>query len=457
MNKRNILLIDDSQAARDLVISILSSLDAHFIQAKTGEEGLEWLEKIHFDLIITDLKLSGISGIELCEQINKNHRTKGIPVIILSAYDSEIEIENGYNAGAEAYISKNEIKKTLLKTAHQVLSRFKFQRGKKILIAEDSLAIKDMVVKGLESVGFAVKAAENGKQAREFLQNERFDLCLTDIEMPEMNGFQLLEYIQSDSNLAGIPVIVMSTHDERSYIKRIIMQGAVSYLVKPFNLDQLVTMMEKVLSDQFILLRKEKERSDLERNLILASITSLISALEARDYYTRGHSEAVSKIVEGMLAIYGGSEKQVNEIAMAGKLHDIGKIGVRDSVLLKPAALSDEEFNHLKKHPQTGAEILKPIPSLHNIIPVVEHHHERMDGKGYPTGLRGDEIPLWARITSVADTYDALISDRPYRKGMSKDKALAIVDKATGPQLCPECVELFMKWLNDGKNNRKKK
>ncbi|MBN1648724.1 MAG: response regulator [Spirochaetales bacterium] len=444
---KKILVIDDSKAACSLVVSLLESLEAEIYTAISAEDGLLLIGKQQFDLIITDLEMTGMSGIELCREIRMRPEFHGIPVIVLSVFDTEDAIEKSYRAGAEAYIAKNQIKRSLLKTAKQVMAKARLQRGKKILVADDSMTIRDMVETGLCEEGFDVTCVNDGNEAYLLLQKEQYDLVLTDIEMPKVDGFKLLELIYSDPDLATVPVVVMSTHDERSYIKRIMLQGAVSYLVKPFVMDQLVSMVERVLSDRFILIHKEKERADMERKLILASITSLISALEARDNYTRGHSEEVSVIASGMLSIFGATEKQLDDITMAGKLHDIGKIGVPDSVLLKPGALTEEEFNQVKRHPVTGAAILDAIPSLYNVIPVVRYHHERFDGKGYPDGLSGREIPFWARITSVADTFHALTSDRPYRKGMSIDQAAEIIREVSGTQLCPECVNLFFQWL----------
>ncbi len=131
---------------------------------------------------------------------------------------------------------------------------------------------------------------------------------------------------------------------------------------------------------------------------------------------------------------------------MAGRLHDIGKIGIRDNVLLKPGRLNYEEFEHIQQHPSIGASIIQAIPSISDIIPVIYSHHERMDGNGYPQGLMGHSIPLWARMTAVADTYDALTTNRPYRKSMPHDTALAVLDKVSGSQLCPDTVRLFFEW-----------
>jgi HD-GYP domain-containing protein (c-di-GMP phosphodiesterase class II) len=194
---------------------------------------------------------------------------------------------------------------------------------------------------------------------------------------------------------------------------------------------------------------KEKERLDIEQRLMIESITGLVQALEARDPYTRGHSEAVGRILSELLKINGSRQSEVERARLAGRLHDIGKIGVRDSVLLKPGKLTDAEFSQIKKHPIIGARILGAIESLSDIHDIVLYHHERFDGKGYPHGLKGLEIPLLARITAVADTFHALTSDRPYRGGMSVEKALSIINEVKGTQLCPESVRLFWRLYHD--------
>jgi putative nucleotidyltransferase with HDIG domain len=222
--------------------------------------------------------------------------------------------------------------------------------------------------------------------------------------------------------------------------------GASSFLVKPFNMDQLVLGLEQLLSSQFRLLLKERERLETEGQMMLASITALAEALEARDPYTRGHSDAVAEIAVGIARCMGLEEQELDNLRIGGRLHDIGKIGVPDDILLKPGRLTDEEFAVIKRHPTVGAGILAPIPSLAEVLPVVEQHHEHFDGNGYPRGLAGESISLNARITGVADCYDALTSDRPYRQGMSHEEALAIIRQLRGSQLCPDCVDAFIGW-----------
>jgi putative two-component system response regulator len=212
--------------------------------------------------------------------------------------------------------------------------------------------------------------------------------------------------------------------------------------------DELVILIERLLSDQFQLLLKERECLDTERTLMLASIASLVSVLGARDAYTRGHSETVANILAEMATTMGASRQEIETLTIGGRLHDIGKIGIRDDILLKPGTLTDTEFEIITQHPIIGTNILKPIPSLSPIIPLVLLHHERIDGKGYPQGLKGCKIPLWARMTAVADIYAALISERPYKGPTPQDQVLQIIKDVSGTQLCPDCVDVFFEWID---------
>jgi len=185
----------------------------------------------------------------------------------------------------------------------------------------------------------------------------------------------------------------------------------------------------------------------LERDMLLSSITSLANALEARDAYTRGHSESVAHIVKGMAEQAGISGEDLRTLEIAARLHDIGKIGISDKVLLKKGRLSTQEFDHIKEHPGIGARILANADVFKNILPTVLHHHEHYDGSGYPHGLKGEEIPFWARMTAVADAFDAMTSDRPYRHSKPISNAIDVIKEISGTQLCPKCVSLFLKWV----------
>lgn len=454
MSSPSILIVDDNSFIRSQIARELEDIGAVVSQAEHGESAMNMAKTNRFDLVITDIEMPVIDGFQLCNMLKEDPRTQTLPVIILSSLDSDRDVDRGFQAGAAAYISKAEAKNLLKDTVQEVLKKSVFHRDQLILVVDDSDTIRNLVKGELEKAGFKVVTADNGKQALNFIKKNMPDLIISDINMPEMDGVEFCKSIKNDPNLSAIPFIIMSSNDDRSIMRRMLQLGASAYLVKPFNLEQMVITIEKLLSDHFLLLLKEKERIDAERKMLLASITSLIVALEARDYYTRGHSKVVAKLVTEMAARMDMSQDDIESIHIAGRLHDIGKIGVPDSILLKPGALTEKEFSVIKQHPVIGSTILGSIPSLENALPAIRHHHEHYDGKGYPDKLKGKKIPLWARMMAVADTYHALISDRPYRKGMSRDKALQIISSVRSSQLCPECVDVFLEIINDYPGNK---
>ncbi len=320
--------------------------------------------------------------------------------------------------------------------------------GIKILVVDDSISVRLYLEEELSKEGYRVLTAENGRDALHIIDTTQPDLILSDVYMPEMSGIELCETLHGNPLYANIPFVVMSTENDTSNMRQMRKHGAAAFIIKPFNIEQLIMTLNKIFSYEYLLLQKENERLDGEQKLLLAGITSLVKALEARDQYTRGHSERVSEILAGLVKYSGGTTVDIERAQIAGRLHDIGKIGIRDDVLLKPGRLNYEEFEHIQQHPAIGASIIQNIPSISDIIPVIHSHHERIDGNGYPQGLMGHSIPLWARMTAVADTYDALTSNRPYRKSMPHDKALAVIDKASGSQLCPDTVRLFFEWCS---------
>ncbi|MHB9096324.1 MAG: response regulator [Syntrophales bacterium] len=442
-NQPNILIVDDSSIIRRVLAKQLEKFGAKVTQAEDGQQGLEQAHSDHYDLIISDVEMPNLDGFGLCEKLKGNPRTRDIPVIMLSSLDTDGDIDQGFKSGAAAYVSKAEAQIQLTGTIERVLEQSKFRHSRLVLVVDDSLTVRNLVMQFLQEAAFQVMTAENGNQAMIRIQESRPDLIISDIDMPEMNGIDLCKKLHADPALASIPFVVMSANSDRAVMRRLIQWGAASYLIKPFNMDQIVITVERLLSDQFLILLKEKERLDAEQKMMLASITSLIAALEARDPYTKGHSEAVALLVSEMGTRMNARAEEIESLGIAGKLHDIGKIGVPDGILLKPGRLSNEEYAIIKGHPAIGASILGSISSIKPLLPVILHHHERFDGKGYPDGLKGNRITLWARMTAVVDTYHALISDRPYRRGMSHEEAMVIIEDVRGTQLCPECVDVF--------------
>ncbi|MCG8638524.1 MAG: response regulator [Desulfobacterales bacterium] len=445
MGKPHIAIMMDSQPQREVIKKILVPVNADFLELSDRKNCAAALGSYRPDLIIAKITTASPDKNNWCELIKPDAPLENLPVILMGHGGEAEAIAQKTARGGVVYIDTGKAKDKLIQVVRDILEEpAPPKTGSLILVVDDSSSIRMLLKDELSGAGYRVMLAENGRQAIDILRNTQPDIILSDVYMPEMNGIELCRTLHGDPRYTGIPFVVMSTENDAENMKQMMQFGAAAFIIKPFNLEQLMMTLNKICSYEFRLLIKENERLEGEQKLLLAGITSLVRALEARDQYTRGHSERVSDILVKLVRHMGGSRFDVERARIAGQLHDIGKIGIRDDVLLKPGSLDKEEFNHIKQHPLIGSEIIQTIPSIADILPVVMFHHERVDGKGYPEGRSGSDIPVWARLTAVADTYDALTSDRPYRKGMAHEKAVDIIKEITGTQLCPESVGMFL-------------
>jgi response regulator RpfG family c-di-GMP phosphodiesterase len=443
-NAVEILVVDDSKTIRSMLKRELEQIGAAIFQAGDGIEGFKLAVTRHFDLIICDSEMPRLDGFGLCDRLKVEPATRSTPVIILSNSHTEKDIERSFQVGASAFVTKSRLGCELLPRVTEILNRSNVIRNNLYLVVDDSPMIRSTIGDSLAKAGFKVLVAENGQKALEMLGQHKPDIILSDIQMPVMDGAALCAAIRAREDFAGVPFVAMSPESDRRIMQEMIPRGASAFLVKPFQTEELVTLSEKLLSDQFRLLLKKKELLAAERDSLLGGIAGLVQVLETREGYTQSHSEIVAEISLDIARVLGVPPHGLEKLELAAKLHDIGKIGIRENILLKPGGLSDDEFAIVKRHPIVGADILKPISSMAELIPAILYHHEKMDGSGYPHGLKGDSIPLWARIISVADVYQALTSDRPYRGALSPKTALNIIREASGSHLCPACVNAFL-------------
>jgi len=442
-----ILVVDDSKSVRFLMQKNLTEAGFDVTLAEDGDEGLAKAVDGSFDLVITDVDMPRMNGYELCTRLKKEYKTSHIPIIVLSSRDSDESVEEGFRVGADAYLAKGGDIEENVKRIKDILNAKNFLTGSRILVADDSASVRLLLQNDLRDEGFIVEIAANGVEALAKMKTFHPDLIITDLMMPRMDGAELLRAIKQDEEFRTVPVVVMSSLSDKPIMRRLMRGGAATFLVKPFSTNQLTIVIEEIFSSNFRLLLEEKERLRMEHELTLAAIASLVQALEARDPMTRGHSERVALIAVGIGEELGFTPAQLERLLLIGRLHDLGKIGVRDNVLLKKDRLTDTEFEHVKDHSSVVADILRPIKSLHDILEVTQFHHERWDGRGYPNGLKGEEIPLQARLVSVADVYEAITSERPYRDSMPRRVAVDIIQDERGKQLCPTCVDAFLRWF----------
>lgn len=442
-----ILVVDDSRMIRSMLLRLLEPLEAVVATAEHGEEALELARTESFDLVISDIEMPRMDGFELCRRLKQDPDTRGIPIIILSTVDTEESIEKGFTLGVAAYVTKRNVNEDLIPRIQEVLRRTFVLKGRVILLVDDSPFILKTLTDSLAQAGLVPYAAADGREALQVLENVTPDLIVSDIKMPNMDGAALCEAIKRDERLAHVPFVVMSVISDRRVMREMTGRGAAAYLVKPFNVEQLVMMSERLLSEHVQILLEENRFFQHDRDGLLDSLFDLISRWEARNKPFAAHSAAVGRLAGQIGKVLGFDDANLRKLECAARLHDVGKVVLPDTVLLKPAPLEPEEARLIESHPAAGAEMLKHSPGLADIIPGVLHHHERMDGSGYPQGLTGESIPLLARIIAVADTYTALVSNRPQRPAYSKDKALQIIDDAKGGGLCPTSVNAFQRHM----------
>ena len=296
----------------------------------------------------------------------------------------------------------------------------------------------------LEGAGYEVVIAANGKDALIWLQTQQPDLILSDISMPVMDGFKLFEALREIPGGALIPFIFLTALGTREDIFAGKSLGADDYITKPVTTQELLSAVNARLNRTDELMLAQLKTAYKESLLVLAN------AIEARDSYTHAHMKRLSYYARALAEELQWDEPQMEALEYGAILHDIGKIYVPETVLCKDGKLSEDEWVEMRKHPEVGARMIRDIPYLSPAIPMVLYHHERWDGNGYPEGLKGDAIPLSARLLSIADAFDAMTSDRPYRKALSGIVAYEVVMDESGKQFDPGMVEALRSSWDSG-------
>ena len=330
---------------------------------------------------------------------------------------------------------------------------------RRCLIVDDEPSLRALLRRLMEAEGFACAEASSGDEALVRMQAEPVPLVLSDFHMPRMDGGQLLREVVT--RWPDTAVVMITAVSDVDIAVRSLDAGAMDYLTKPFCIDEVRARVSQALEKRRLLIENRAYRTELEERvamqsrkyeeLFLASLQSLADALEVKDAYTWGHSTRVSRYAIAIARELGMAPTQLEQLELGSRLHDIGKIGVREDVLNKDGALTDEEYAHVMEHPVIGWRLLAPLlRDMPHALAVVRSHHERFDGRGTPDEMRGHEIPLEARITAVADSFDAMTSGRVYRAGMNVEDAVAELRRCAGSQFDPTVVSAFERALDAG-------
>jgi response regulator RpfG family c-di-GMP phosphodiesterase len=317
------------------------------------------------------------------------------------------------------------------------------------LVVDDESSLRQLLLHVMQGDGFQCVEAGNGVEALEQLSKNSVTLVLSDLRMPKMDGLELLAQIRC--HYPDVAVVMITAVADVEIAVNCLALGASDYVLKPYQLNDVRARVAQALEKRRLVLENRAYRESLEErvslqarrleDLFLASVQALAEALEVKDPYTRGHSVRVSRYSAIIAKAMSVDAEMLRQIELGGHVHDIGKIGVRESVLNKPDRLTAEEYEHIMTHPLLGWRILAPLLSeTPHALNVVRSHHERFDGRGIPDGLRGAAIPMEARIVAAADALDAMTSDRPYRSGMSLQAAVDGIARLSGAQFDPDVV-----------------
>ncbi len=307
-----------------------------------------------------------------------------------------------------------------------------------VLVVDDGAANRELIEACLAGIDCEVRPAEDGQAALREIDLRKPDLVLLDVQMPGINGYEVCRRIKSDPKTRLIPVVMITSLDRTADRVEALNSGADDYMSKPVERVELVARVRSALR-----LKSVYDSLDSAEQVIFA----LAAAVEAKDPYTEAHTHRVAESARRIGTLLGLPDAQLDALYRGGLIHDIGKIGVPDSILLKRGPLDAEETRQMRAHTSIGANIVAPLASAEHVLPVIRHHHERFDGNGYPDGLRAQQIPPLARIVAICDAYDALVNDRPYRPRRSRDEAIAVLMNGAGSQWDPEIVEIFLRDL----------
>lgn len=319
----------------------------------------------------------------------------------------------------------------------------------KILIVDDEADMREYLSDALQEEGYQVNTAEDGQRALEQIRKFSFDMAVVDIKIPHIGGLEVLHYIKKSK--PETMTVIMTGNASLETAVEALREGAYDYLVKPFNMEKLLSVLNRGVREQK-LTRENARLNDELKHTYMEVMVSLAIAIDAKNPGTQYHSRQVTKytlLISDKLKL---PQEEREKVARAASLHDIGKIGIPDPILTKPGSLNDEEWAQIEQHPARGAEILSPLEFLSEVLPLIRHHHERYKGSGYPDRLKGEDISLGTRIISVADAFEAMVSERPYRRALSQEEALREIEAGLGDQFDPQIGKLFISAIkNNGK------
>lgn len=463
-----ILSLDDNELDHIILGKLLKDTGVSLDTVLTPDEAISAIEKNRYDLILIDHMLPECDGITVLRRIRERHLCDDTPLIAVTGNNIASAKVSYLEAGFCGYIAKPISKAAMLDSFTHCLGLDKknvTDKRRSILVVDDN-HMNLVVSKKILSESYDVATAVSGEDAMEYLRTATPDMILLDLHMPGMDGFEFMERAKQDERLCDIPIICLTADDDHESEARCFELGAMDFITKPFIAEIMRKRVSRImeLNDLRRSLEHEVDKKTLEikknsrklQRLTTQVMLTLASTIDAKDKYTNGHSLRVAEYSRMIVERLNMSEQEQENIYYIGLLHDIGKIGVPDEIINKTSRLTDEEYAIIKTHPTIGGEILEKMSELPDIAIGAKYHHERYDGKGYPEGLKGEDIPLVARIIGVADAYDAMTSNRSYRDVLPQAVVRGEIEKGIGTQFDPIFAEMMLKLIDEDTEYRMK-
>ncbi len=464
-NGLHVLSIDDNIVDNKMLSLLLKDTGIILETAVSLPNAIEKIRSVRFDAIFVDHMMPEYDGINVLKYMRENHLCDGVPVIVVTANNLASAKENYLKIGFNGYVSKPIDKMKLLNVLHDCLYHDSVRndgatKPKVHIIDDDRMNL--LVAQKILSGYYLVSTSNSGKSALEYLRNNPVDMILLDLRMPELDGFQFMEIAKNDELLEDIPIICLTADDDHDSELRCFELGALDFITKPFIAEIMRQRVSRILEIEYLhrSLKSEVDKQTEElykKSCKLGRLTkqvmvTLASTIDAKDKYTNGHSVRVAEYSRMIAEKMNMSRQEQEDIYYIGLLHDIGKIGIPDEIINKTSRLTDEEYMVIKTHPTIGAQILEKMSELPDIAIGAKYHHERYDGRGYPEGLKGEEIPMIARIIGVADAYDAMTSNRSYRSVLSQDVVRSEIEKGIGTQFDPIFAKIMLTIIDEDVN-----
>ena len=485
-----ILVVDDEECILNIFEDYFKSVpDYTLLTASNGLEALEIIKSDQINCCFTDLAMPRLDGLELARRIYQYDNT--IPVVVMTGYPSmDIAIETLKN-GVVDFITKPFSVEQILPTISKVISarstfiqnillKEEVEKSKKLIKVTNELTDK---IKEIEAINLILQDLDQAKSSQDIFKKlvnlsgkitscDEAHFCFF---TQEMENYEVITSFYKDGYVMSVDAEII----EREMIEKVAADGIPYLINRKKGKGNLIAIPLKIRSRVFGILASiinGKDRSFSEKDIyflnfllekasfsienlalyeniyenLFSTLYAFVETIEARDPYTKQHSASVSKFAMSIAKENGCSQEEISKLDISGNLHDIGKIGIPDSILLKPGRLTDEEYEIIKKHPVIGSNIIGHLGMWTEEQEIIRHHHEKFDGTGYPDRLKGEEIPFLARILSVADVYDALTTHRSYRRRMSNKAAADIIKENSGSQFDPEIVDIFVNLYGKG-------